>query len=45
MEEAERNGGFRSVLSPPPRVLAFGVGGVVLLIACLVFQLKRADEA
>mmetsp|Transcript_7038 Transcript_7038/g.23121 ORF Transcript_7038/g.23121 Transcript_7038/m.23121 type:complete len:149 (+) Transcript_7038:1369-1815(+) len=45
MEEAERNGGFRSVLSPPPRVLAFGVGGAMLLIACLTFQFTGAGAA
>jgi hypothetical protein len=45
MEEAERNGGFRNFLSPPPRVLAFGVGGVALLAACLSFRFTREGEA
>ena len=44
MEEAEAQGGFRSMVSAPSRVLAFGIGGVVLLGVCLFFQITTADD-
>jgi len=43
-EAAEARAGFRSRMSEPRLVKAFGFCGVAILLACLAFQFAGADH-